>query len=377
MRHALVDQVLERNPFYLLSALSMLVGCYTLSHSLAIRPGQVGGLLVLLLTVEIYQWLLVGLALVAMLRFGQGRDGRMLLALEMLFLADATFLDGEAFAADLTTGALVSGAACGLAAAKIAIVFRALGSGGVRRGLAPLAAPFVLLYAAPGVFAWLAHLRLLGPTTVYTAWWVAAGALAVQALLRGRTSLEPATAAFRRALGLGLPASLLLHLWAMAWVQQIDFQPAFVAPVLLALAVVDMLVETSWAASWRLRLPALAVLLSAGASEALLLHGPWDIVLSPLRLALGVAVLVCWLGYCLDGDAAFVWWAGVYGLGAVSGESVSSMTETLERLWRGAHGTGRRAWGMAAVLLAFLLLAAGALTSLHNDRALSARRRSH
>lgn len=101
--------VAAHNPFYLLSALSMLLGCYLLSRALALEPGQAGKLIQLIGVLNVYEALLIALALFLIVRRGLVRDGRGLLWLECVFLADATFLGSELYASDLTTGTLVAG----------------------------------------------------------------------------------------------------------------------------------------------------------------------------------------------------------------------------------------------------------------------------
>src|SRR5262245_20182145 len=126
----LFDRLLEflrkHNPFYLLSALSMLVGCYTLSQALRLETGHSWKLLVLLGTLHVYELLLIGLALFLIERRRLPRDGGILLRLAVLFLADATLLNAETFAVDVTLGALANLAFLVLAALKLGLVVRTL-----------------------------------------------------------------------------------------------------------------------------------------------------------------------------------------------------------------------------------------------------------
>src|ERR1700674_4510991 len=55
MQRRVLRLLAEHHPFYLLSALCMLAGCYTLSHVLALEPGEIGKLLVLLATLNVYE----------------------------------------------------------------------------------------------------------------------------------------------------------------------------------------------------------------------------------------------------------------------------------------------------------------------------------
>ncbi len=382
MRRPLLRLLAEHNPFYLLSALCMLSGCYILGRALALEPGQTAKLLVLLATLNVYEGLLIVLALFLLVRRRLERDGRILLVIETLFIADTTFLNGECFASDLATGVAVSGVALSLAALKVAVVFHALDPERPRRGFVPVAIPLALLFATPGVFGLLAVWQLLTPAIVYAAWWIAALTMLVQAGIERssaglvQTQARPAADAFRRALVLVLPVSLALHLAASAWVYDVSFHIVYLGPVLVALGAVCNLLDIPWLPPWwRLGLPAAGVIVSLGYSEELLVHGPWGLLLSPLRASLLAAGLTYLLGYWLHRTAAFAWGAGVCLAGAVAGHSVAAIAATISTLWRWARAAGRwlvpktaAAWGVTAVSMAFVLLALGGLASLFNAR---------
>jgi hypothetical protein len=378
MRRFLLRLLAEGSPLFLLSALSMLVGCYTLSHALALQPGQTSKLLVLLATLNVYEALVIGLGLFLIVRRRRDRDGRLLLLLEVLFLADATLLNGEAFAADFTMGARVSAVALMLAFLKLIVILRVLSRGTVVRALAPMAMPLALLYVTPGAFARLEQLHLLAPASVYTAWWVAALTVVVQAVIARQAAasaapkVDPAPSALRRALAIALPASLTVHLVAAAWVYHVDFRLAYLGPMLLALGVARILLDVSWPGpSWRLALPAAAIVASLGSPADLVVNGPWSVPISPLRAVLVGAGLAYFEGYRLHRAASFAWGAGLCLLGAVSGHTVGAMATSGGRLWRWLTSGGRRVvprtaegWGVVAVAMAFVLLGLGAAASL-------------
>ena len=378
MRRFLLRLLAEGSPLYLLSALSMLAGCYTLSHALALQPGQTGKLLVLLAALGAYEALYVGLGLFLIVRRGLERDGRMLLLLEVLFLVDATLLGGETFAADFRTGVAVSAALLILALVKVIVIVRVLDRGTVISALAPTLLPFSLIYLTPGAYARLQELHLFGPRTVYGFWWLAALAVVVQALLARQAAekVDPAAGAFRRALAIALPASLTVHLLAATWVQDLEFHVAYLGPMVLALGVARILLDVSWPGPrWRLALPAAAVLLSIDADADLMLSGPWAIPVSPLRLALLAAGFAYLEGYRLHRGRGFAWGAGLCLLAAASGHTVTAMFARVGWLWRAVSSGGRRvvprtaeAWGVVAVVMAFVLLGLGAAASLVSGR---------
>ena len=377
MRRALLRLLAEDNPFYLLSSLSMLVGCYTLSHALAMQPGQTTKLLVLLATLNVYEVLVIALALFLIVRRGLERDGRVLLLLEVLFLVDATLLDGEAFAADFATGAWVSAVALLLAVLKVVVILRVLDRESMARALTPALLSLGVLVAIPGAFARWTAFSLLGPQAVYVAWWAAAVTVVVQALAGRRTdspprSVPPLARAFQRALTFALPLSLMVHLVATAWVYDLEFHVANLGPMLLALGVARILNDVRWVPpSWRLSLPAAAIVLSLGAPDELVLTGPWAIPISPLRATLFAAGLAYLVGYRLYREAVFAWAGGACLMGAAAGHTLAAMAASVGRLWNGLTHGGRRVvprtaerWGLVAVVMAFVLLGLGAATSL-------------
>src|SRR5437764_13771636 len=79
------------NPFYLLSAMCMLGGCLALTNSLSWTSIPLPRLLALIVTLNVYEGMLLGLGLYLLARRGVVRDGLMLLFLEALFLVDAAF----------------------------------------------------------------------------------------------------------------------------------------------------------------------------------------------------------------------------------------------------------------------------------------------
>lgn len=373
-----LQALIKRVPFYQLSALSMLLGCYTLNNALALRPGQTGKLLFLIFTLNAYEALLIGLGLFLVQKRGLLDDGRTLLLLEALFLSDVTLLTGECFASSLSTGLLVSGAALLLAVVKALIVFRFLAPGAERGAAWSLGLPLLLLFATPGVFALLARGGLLGPVVVYLAWWGAALTVIILALETRMSAavaappLAPAASAFRRALAYALPASLMLHLGATAWVYHVDFHWADLGPVLLALGVGRLLVDVSWLdAVWRHRFVVAAILVSLGAPDELIVHGPLGLTLSPLRAILAAIALACLLTFPIHRSMVLALaGAGCLVVGAM-GHSVTAMADNVGWLFAnlGEGGSGliprtATGWGVVAVILAFVLLGLGAVASL-------------
>jgi len=379
----LARRMTKHNPFYFASALSMFVGCYLLSRALAVAPGETAKVVALIGALNVYEGLLIGLALFLIVRRGLARDGRMLLFLESAFLVDVTLLASEVHAASRMGGALVAGSLLALAALKIGAVARVLGVPSAplfRLALPPLA----LLLAAPGIFAALEDARLLSLPLVYVFWWGLAILVVAQAVDERRWSRDVPTtpvalgaAALRRALAVAPLLSLADHLVGAAWVQGLSTPACFFGPALVALGIRSALLRAPsqpWGGSiW---LPTAGVLISMDVPAELVVSGATGLVLSPLRATLFGAGLAYLLAFRLHRWKAFAWGGGLCLASAVAGHSVSAIAWSLGSLCRLVLLGARRAlprtttqWGLLAVVSSFVLLAFGALVSLVRARA--------
>ena len=104
--------IVDHNPFFLLSGLCMLFGCYLLNGGTT-RAGDVGKLVILLLVINAYEAMIIPLGL-TLIRRGEffKRNGRMLLVLELLFLIDITFTNGVISTVDARWGWLIASTSC-------------------------------------------------------------------------------------------------------------------------------------------------------------------------------------------------------------------------------------------------------------------------
>ena len=360
---------MKSNPFYALSASAMLLGCWLLSEALHLQAGQVRGLLALMVVLQLYEGLLVGLG-VLLVRTGRApRDGVTVLVLESVFLMDAPLLAAECVTADARVGTAVAFILAALVAAKLAWVRRAV------PGLLPartavllgMQAGFVL--AVPVLATHLASAGVFGPIPLYGLWWVTLALPFAQRVLRGEARDGAAPGNRAHAIWTWVPPALvLLHLWAVGYIHAIDFQPAFVAPFLLGLAAVAGREQLAR----KVALPAVAVLVSLGQGPSLAFHlldatGPF---LSPLRLAL-CGVALTW-GYLAWRDRER--WLAVLALGGAAagllGSSVSGLSSLLAKAFRSLDSALPRdafGWGLLTVIAAFVLLAAGVRRSLGEE----------
>ena len=188
--------------------------------------------------VQLYEALLVGLG-AFLVRTGRApRDGVTVLVLESLFLMDAPLLAVECVTADARVGTAVALGLAALAAAKLAWVRRASPDLLSSRAATAARRPAVSVLAVPVAAAHLAEARLL-------ARWRSTGSAGRRSPCRSRSGSlrdgdvagRPAEAPRAHAVWTWVPAAMaLLHLWAVGYVHAIPFQPAFLAPFLLGLA---------------------------------------------------------------------------------------------------------------------------------------------
>jgi hypothetical protein len=316
-----------------------------------------------MLVLQLYEGMLVGLG-AFLVRTGRApRDGRIVLALESLFLMDATLLVAESVTADARVGTAVAAASLGLAASKLAWVRRTAPGLLSKRAAVLLGLQAAGILAVPVAAAHLARARLLDSIVLYGLSWAALALPAAQRALRHETRAEADAAPRAHEAWAWVPSALVfLHLWAVGYIHTIGFRPAFVAPFLLGLAV------TAGRGQLLRQLvpPVLAVLCSLGQGATLGFHvlGADGLFLSPLRLA-AAGALASWT-YLAWRDRER--WLAILALGCAAGASVGSrahdLTGALGRLLDAVVPRSAFGWGVLTVIAAYVLLAAGARRSL-------------
>ncbi len=375
---SLLRLVHDRNPFYLLSALSMFVGFRVVIAALDSAPGEWRTLLSLIVTVNVYEAVLIGLALFLIVRRGLLRDGWILLGIDALFLVDLTNLNAELFTATPKLGAVVNGACFLLAMAKVGVVVRAL-----RLRLTPgtvlyIAAQLAFMFALPGTFRLLrSSAATVSPLHVYAMWWAAGGLVAVGAAVvrrDPRSAGNPMAALPVRLYVLVPLASLLYHLASENRVYWVHFEPANVAPLLLAAVVaVNRGPRNALKLQPSLVLVGLAVLASVVTPDdrsAMVTH-LLGVTLTPFRLVLLPAAAVAGLLAAYHHH----WPTGAaVAAGTVLALVWPSLPAILRQLERAADWAwdlaGRLVpetalqWGYTAIAGSFLLLGVGAVVSL-------------
>jgi hypothetical protein len=354
----------KSNPFYALSACAMLLGCWLLSEALHLEAGHLGGLLVLMLVLQLYEGLLVGLG-AYLVRSGRARrDGLVVLLIESFFLMDATLLSAECVTADLKAGTAVAAGLGVLAVLKLAWVRGAAPALLSRKAAVVLGAHAAFILAVPVLAAQLAAWRLLSPLVLYGFWWVTAALPAAQRMLQHEAEGSGRAVSEWPAVWAWMPTILVaLHLWTVGYIHTIDFRLAFVAPFLLGLTAT----LRREAFLQQLILPGVAALVSPeSANLAFNLLGS-SVAVSPRVLAVaGACVVWTWLAWryrnrwlaILGGSIASV---GVFGLVAL--DVLKALLQYLDRaIPRDIFG-----WGTLVVIVSFVLLAMGFRRSLSGD----------
>jgi hypothetical protein len=140
MPRALATFLFHHNPFYLLSALCMIAGCYLLNDDLGLRVGELPRLLLL----------------------------------EAPFLVDLAFLNAEMAQTHGATALLLNGLVFCAALLKVAVIFRVLYVEFPSRIFRFVAAELLVLFALPSVLKAVAHHGSLTPGQFYMAWLVVA-----------------------------------------------------------------------------------------------------------------------------------------------------------------------------------------------------------
>jgi len=371
---SLRDSSLHRNPLYLVSALSMLVGCFILNGALDPRPQHLSQILLVLGFLNLYEALVIALGGYLVTRHPSRLsvlDGRLLLLLAVVFLADMTSFIMPSLEAALVLGSAVNGALFLLALVKLYAILRVLDLSYGRWRLHFLRFELLLLFLVPSLLAAVKARDGNLPAWIMASWWACGIVLSLKAFLPGEVTGQAASSeraelvspAIRWALWRVPFFSLLAHIAAMNWLYGVVPHPCNAAPILLAVTV------------HRLRDPStkLRVLLSTPAWAVLFcLHFPSEfsvpaLGLSPLRLVLLATSCIHLIGFLKRRELLLFVSAQLCLIAALAGSSVTAIGTRLisirQALWGAVPNTITQ-WGVFYVSLAFVLLGAGALWSL-------------
>lgn len=373
--------VIDHNPFYLLSALCMLGGCVLLTNSWSFSPVAAQRIVLLIAVLNVYELLLVGVAIWLIRMRGLVRDGMILLGIEAMFLADVAMLNSEVLSRDFRIGVLVNATVWLLAAVKITVVLRALSIRMVGAGLLILA-HLAALAIVPAALKLISdqHGGRVPDVMMYGAWWTAAVLPVMTATWRRRDhagGIVSARGVVLMYAGFAL-ASLLLHLSLSHWVYKVQLVPADLAPLILGLGAAAgawsrQAATSQGRAAAQFFVPLVALLFSQQTDSQLWMeHG--RLIVTPMVLAcLGAALVHAygwWLhrhvvfgvGSCLLLSAGMIDASGMNAAqGAIATGNVARSTmQRVGEFLRDVLPSTSVGWGALSVLSSFVLLLAGA-----------------
>jgi len=376
MRAPSVRWIVDRNPFYLLSACCGLLGCWLLGD--VSRPDLLDTAMKTA-ALLVYETAVVALAVWLSRKDAAVRDGAILSVLTVALAADAAFLSTET--AMLKPAAAAGFAALG-AAQALAIVgalFKGIPVRVSTRAGWLIGVDIVVVHLLPVMLRFGAE-GYDYPELIFWPAFVAMGALlaahawpdrwhtgAAQKASRTTPSFSPRLASIAPAVFL---ASIAAQTFAGAWVFHADFHPVFLSPPLVGLAVVALRRGSSRGV-YVLSVAAvlLAVIPPPPGFVLVFRQSDW-LAISPLRIVLMWAAAVVWglwrsertpgalvlsLSFLLLGvlgDSPQVMRGHVMALGVIG-----------RRLLAAAIPASRQGWGAMLLAMAFLLLGLGAWAS--------------
>ncbi len=345
IRSLLVTFFVHHNPFYLLSALCMVAGCYSLNSDLGTRTGELPKLLALIGTLNCYELILIGLGISLIRRRGAIRDGRTLLLLEAPLLVDLAFLNAEVASVSFGVGLIINLVLLTLALVKIAMIVRGLSGRWLNRSSIFILLQLGMLFLLPSVFKHLEH--GMSPTVdqFYAAWWAAGLLLASgHALSRwsgGAAMPEPRIWTTMRRVYSTLPfIAIVAHLGMLHWVYGVRFYTGDTAPVLLGLAVCLALVRPmhperrAWVNIVRVSLLLLSVGTSFWDPAPLNIRITARFFLTPFALTAAVAYLVFIYCYLRRYATFFVSVGAMSAVMYLFGPTLQAMVTVIDAVWR-------------------------------------------
>ena len=386
-----LTRLADHNPFYLLSGVCLLLGCFLVSSAVGEEREWAAGLLLgLLATTWAYELIALGLGIYLVRRLGLARDGAYLLAVALVLLVDGALLYNELMmlAPRLATGVAV--AALVLAAVKLGLLVRLLDVPLNVRAWVLVGASLLVLLSLPGAVRALAQAEMLDAAWLYGGWWLAGTLVAVHGVERLRRDVGEVSTLARLVRGavLVLPwVSVVGHLLALHYVFEQRLLLDHVGPMLLGLMVYacaqmrgpgqGRAVMAAFMGLWAVivSLPAAAEL-----EFALAWAGDWPV--TSLRLML-IATGLAWLvvtavqrrGWWLAGLSllVFVLAGAGHTRQAIRDGLVQWWNDGLERV-RGLLPETQMQWGLTVLVLAFVFLAVGLAVSVVGARV---RRQGH
>ncbi len=389
----LLRRIADHNPFFLISGVLMLAGCFMISGSAHDDPDVIWPVVGLVAVFNVYEGMIIalGIYLSRVRRFT--RDAGFLLMLEVLLLCDVSLTYNELLLKSLPIGLVVSSTALALVGVKLLLLDWGLGLRTTKTGAWLITTLIAMLFVLPGLFRELIRMDLLREGHFYAAWWVLAAVPLVTAISQPWFILRPSNdlqldklRLWTTRLLIMIPlASLLLHLCAAHYVNDRPIHLYILAPLVLGLTwawvyrrsrsvTVQRVVATTFAAGCA----AVALSASFPASMAVPIYGGWAELFSPLRLVMVVTAVLftyvwLWRGawVCLPAALGLVFTAGLGHTVSAIGDRAQALIQRARALCSSLLPESIAGWGAVATAASFVFLALGAATSLvkHTPRA--------
>jgi hypothetical protein len=378
-RHRPWKQLLmDHNPCLLLSTVLMLVGCYLVNSTLRYQAAN-AKMLGLLGVINLYEACIIPLGLLLIRRSrGTARDGWWLVLFETLFLVNATFVNpdfGTAWAIPLNLGLWA------LACVKAAILLRGLKIGLGLRTFGFMAFQLGIIYALPVFFALTKVDGVESPRLMYGLWWLVGLLPLIYDQLaradRPHPQWDLVQNVIRRVYLIAPWVMLVVHMGFAHWAHQSEFYLPDVAPVLLGLAIAAGRVHLRPDLRVLARcLPAVALILTLladpGELQWLVPVGNLGHMVTPAHLTMAGAILT--YGYLASAWYFLIALATVitFGTGYIFQYWIFAALRATLRFLLNLLPTTAYAWGVTAILAAFILLGIGTYLSLrrtHHEKA--------
>jgi len=380
----------EHNPFYLLSALFMLLGCYLLVDALGAPPERPDRLLIVLGVLNLYEFALIGWGAYLVRARGAYRAAQALGLLAVVFLVDSTYVMTRCVGVCAMSGNLVNVLVVLLGGLKLGLLLRLFRVRVRWPQLAVLVGVLGMIHVMPGVLTWqLLHAPgddgKIPLTALYTASWLVGALLAflprtadARAICRAPCAAYGVSRALRHALLLGPFVSLAVHLLVAYRQYDSPFLFCHVSPLLLGLAALLVRRRSATGMSpvrtrFTLALGCLAVFFSLRFPAGLIVAAPImrGAMVSPLRIALFAAGLLWCLCLYIERRRLFAALAAAMWLAGLMGHTAAEIRQTavriVARVLRQAPDTVLE-WGVVLVAVSFVLLGAGMLVTIVGGR---------
>ncbi|MEM6391608.1 MAG: hypothetical protein AAF797_02420 [Planctomycetota bacterium] len=166
---------MDRNPFFLLSGVMLLFGCFAVTRGIDTMDGKFWRLVGLIAAVNLYEGLAIGVGLWLSRSQALVRDARWLLGLAALLAVDVTLLGNAVATDDPLRGGIVVAVLALLACVKVKVLLQGLGVYVRPVAWVPIGFGIGLSYAMP-VLLWTVKRATWSDWSVYLAyWWLAIG----------------------------------------------------------------------------------------------------------------------------------------------------------------------------------------------------------